>query len=346
MRNTFSEHISRGSGHVLIGTYLASYVMLQYSGVFGPVPAALMHVLHQWPALTGVAAFVLHGLAWGAARWSGHELSGGLRKRVTLSGLAYLGLLLVGAGILLSSVTRFEGSMALSEGQEASLTLEAYEAGTLYQRKFSKVPSGTLLVQEVEPFPPDKSSSRGVHGATVLYRAAGGGEPRAFRIHSLLPARQDGFTFTTGSAGFAPHVFLFDRSGTRIDDFYAVMQLQPAGAEDAFRFDGIIPHTFFLRYYPNASLVPDAAGAARAKSGPVFRVRIARNLDVVANQYAAPDETVFFDKLILSVGDVRKWIEVQVVRDPGMYLVWPGMLLTLCSAAVIAVRRFAGKAGK
>jgi len=53
---------------------------------------------------------------------------------------------------------------------------------------------------------------------------------------------------------------------------------------------------------------------------------------------------VFFDKLIFSAGDIRKWVEVRIVRDPGMYLVWPGIALLLCYPIAIVVRRYTRKA--
>jgi hypothetical protein len=337
MRRSFLPRYAGRPAHTLIGTYLLSALLVQYAGLFGPASGSLMQVLHRPPVLAGIAAFLVNGTVWGLAAWSAERPSGPRRTRITPFGLAYAGLLLIAAGILLGSATRFEGRLALTEGQEAALASDGFEAGTLTLRKFSRAPGGSLLL---------RSAGEGMQGADVLYRPAGGGEAREFRIRSLLPAWNAGYRFTIRSAGFAPHVFLIDRNSIVIDDFYAVLQLSPAGAEDSFRFDGIIPHTFFLRYYPEASLAPDAAGAARAASEPLFHVRIARNLDIVANQYAAPGEAVRFDKLVLSLEDMRKWVEVQVVRDPGMYLLWPGMLLTLGGAAAIAVRRRSGGAGK
>jgi hypothetical protein len=184
----------------------------------------------------------------------------------------------------------------------------------------------------VDAFPPGRAAAGAARRASVLHRRAGGGEPRLLRLRPLLPAWAAGYRFTARSAGYAPHVSLFTRQGVKIDEFYAVLQLVPAGTEDSFRFDGTIPHTFFMRYYPDASLAPADAGAARPAAGPVFRLRVARNLDVVANQYAAPGEMIYFDRLVLSVDDVRTWVEVQVIHDPGMYLVWPGVVLALCAA--------------
>lgn len=343
MRKFFMKFLAGGAGHALIGTYLGSYVLLQYSGFFGPRPGSIMRVLHQWPALAAVAGFVLYGLARGYTHRFAKEAPGHIRKNFTLTRFAYLGIMLCGAGILLSSLTRFEGRLALAEGQEVTLAMESFDAGTLYQRKFSKVPQGSLMVREIEQF---LWKHPGMQVAKVRYRNAGSGASRELRIYPVLPGFVDGNTLTIKAAGYSPHVFLFDRSGDVIENFYAVLQLSPAGAEDSFRFDGIIPHTFYLRYYPDVSLLPDRPDASRIKSGPLFRVRIARNLDIVADTYAAPDETVFFDKLIFSAGDVRKWVEVQIVRDPGMYLIWPGLLLLICSSTAIVFRKPARKAEK
>ena len=63
MRRIFREFISGGAGYPLIGVYLATYVLLQYSGLFGPRPGGVMRVLHHAPSLAGVAALMLYGTA-------------------------------------------------------------------------------------------------------------------------------------------------------------------------------------------------------------------------------------------------------------------------------------------
>jgi hypothetical protein len=343
MRKIFKELMSDGTGYPLIGMYLATYVLLQYSGLFGPRPGSVMRVLHHAPSLAGVAALMAYGIAWGYRNRSGPEAPGRRRASSTLARLAYVGMMLCGAGIMLSSLTRFEGSLALTEGQEVSLAAESFDVGTLYRRRFSRVPQGTLVAGQIKQVLFSSGKYEGTSGAIVLYRKAGG-DPRILRINSLFPVVHDGNTLAVDAVGYAPHVFLFDRGGATIDNFYAVLQLLPAGTEDMFRFEGSIPHTFYMGYYPDVSLVPDVAQRSPVKAGPLYKVRIARNLDIVANQYAAPGETVFFDKLIFSAGDIRKWVEVRIVRDPGMYLMWPGIALLLCYPIAIVVRRYTRKA--
>ncbi|MBI5103367.1 MAG: hypothetical protein HZB33_16270 [Nitrospirae bacterium] len=313
------------------GVYLASYILLQYSGLPGPRPENIMRVLHTWPAMTGVAALLLAGVSRSYALRSGQDSAVPGGGRFTRGRLSLWGMLLFGAGLLLSSLTRIEGSVTLSEGQEVSLSSGGFDSGTLYRRSFSKEPEGSLLVAEVSQFISDKGRAKRMYEAGALYSGTGKG-PLDLRLNSLYPRFAGGFMFEIKDAGYSPHVFLFDPAGNMIDNFYAVLQLSPPGAEDSFRFDRIIPHTIYLKYYPEASLFPDAAAASGIKSGPLFKVRIARNLDVVADRYAAPDDAVYFDKLVFSAGDMRKWVEVRIVRDPGIYLLFPGVILMVIGA--------------
>jgi hypothetical protein len=332
MRNV----ISSGAGFPLIGIYLATYIALQYSGLFGPRPDNIMRVLHQWPSLAGIVGLVLYGGVWGFMRGPGNGPPDVRFKRFAPFRYAYLGSILFTAGILLSSLTRFESRMILPEGQAVPLASGNIMAGTLYSRIFSNRPQ---VVSEVKQYLSDKGKRRGIQRATLLYRKSGSREPRELRAYSLIPTCHDGYTITIQDSGYSPNVFLFNQGGNVIENFYALLQLAPTGVEDFFRFEKTIPHTFYLRYYPDVSEVQSVAEASRIKSGPVFRVRIARNLDIVADRYVSPDEPVPFDALVFAAGDVKNWVEVQIVRDPGMYLVWPGIFLMICSVLAGVFRR-------
>ncbi len=336
--NRFIQGLSGKVGLAFIGGYLVAYVLLQYSGLFAPRPENIIRTLHHWPALAGAAAFVLSGMAGIYTSLFVRDEACPSSGNIILSSIAFLGIMLFGAGILLSSLTRFEGIITLSEGQEVSLTAESFDAGTLYRRSFSDMPEGSLLLSEVSQFISDEGKSHGMNAAGLFYRNGRTNEPLELRLSAVFPRFADGVFFRIKDAGYSPRFFLFDLSGNMIEDFYAVLQLSPPGAEDAFRFDKIIPHTFYVRYYPEISLFPDKSDASGIKSGPVFKVRIARNLDIVADQYAAPDDAIYFDKLILSAGAVKKWVEVKVARDPGMYMMWPGVILMFSGPLLLLIK--------
>ncbi|MDH4161412.1 MAG: hypothetical protein OEW15_01820 [Nitrospirota bacterium] len=326
---------------VLITTvsYLAGYVLLRYSGLFSLPPENIFRALHAWPALLGAGMLVLVGAAGLAALRSraGEDpirLSGNLA-----AGAGWLGLLLIGAGIVTSSFTRFEGSVTLHESQEAALAATVYDAGTLYRRRFSREPNGGILMEAVAPFPQAGGPVVRGFSAEARLRKDPASPPRALKIGSLFPAMADGFLFRIAEAGYSPHLFLFDLSGNSLLDIYAIMRLYPPGAEDSFRFDKIIPHTFYLRYYPDVSLLSSATGTVGIRSGPAYEVRIVRNLDLLADRYAAPDELIRFDSLFLSVGDSRRWVRITIVRDPGMVLLLAGLVLTILRAISLGIRR-------
>jgi len=323
----------------LAAWYLAAYVMLQYSGLFGPLPEGLMRTLHQWPALAGIAVLMAGSIAALSSRFiaSGNRADSGMRLSISRL-ILYFGLLIAGTGIFVSSLTRFEASLILTEGQEGSTAKEQLDASKLYIRKLAQFPAEALSMAEVSPFFAGDGKPLRHLQAKVMFRDLKNPGGLELRLDSFIPKAIGGFFYWVGDAGYAPHYRLFDANGNFIDDAYAVLNISPPGREDSFRLF-LIPHTFYLRYYPDAAMVPDKKGIPEGRKGPLYRVRVARNLDLIVNTYVAQDDMIQVDALQLSFGDMKKWAEIRIVRDPGLYLLLPGLFMMVVGGIVLSFRR-------
>jgi hypothetical protein len=315
--------------------YLAAYAVMQWSGLFGLPPSGIMQLVHRGPVIAGIIVLMTGSTAMllevlrSPAQGDRRPLS-----RVFL----HSGLLIACAGVLASGLMRFEGSIILSEGQDARVTRADLDPAAVSAGRFASWPEEQIRVLEVSPFFPEKGAPVRGKRAHLFCRDREHPGGREAAISSLLPTLIEGFSHQIGAVGYSPHFVLFSQNGAVIEDGYAVLDLYPPGAEDFFRVPQI-PHTFYLRYYPDASLIRDAGTAVGGTKGPLFKVRIARNLDLIDNQYVSPYALMPVDSLVLSLQDVKRWVEIRIVRDPGYVLLFPGLFLTTAGCLALAIER-------
>lgn len=325
--------------------FLAVYVLMQSSGLFGLPSGGIMRILHQWPALAGTSVLIAASVAaLIAERRSAEQRSGRFLLRVLL----HCGLIMAGLGIVLSSLTRFEGSLVLAEGQEGQAAIDGtFDPSTFYTRRFSRWPDENLAVLGIAPLSPSPTVNAFFQRkALVLCRDRKHPAGREVTVYSAIPTLIRGYSYRIVGVGYSPHVQLFDATGNAINDGYVVMDLYPPGSEDYFRLPQI-SHTVSVRYYPDAAMVKDQAGALAGKTGPVFKVRVSRNLDLVENRYVSPNELVSFDEHALLLLDVKPWVEIRIILDPGLYLVIPGLIMAAAGALALVLRKTRkGKEGR
>ncbi len=314
--------------------YLAAYGTMQASGLFGPPPSGIMKLVQQWPFLAGVIVLMVGSVM--ELTTAGKERA--VTARRPLAGvLLYGGLLVAGTGVLVSSGTRFEGSITLAEGQEGRVARGEIDPSSFSAGRFSSWPEANLAILNVSPFFSEKGTPNAGKQAVLLWkdrRTPGG---REVSITSLKPRMIGGSFSWIAQAGYSPHCQLFNANGNLIDDGYAVLDLYPPGSEDFFRLPEL-PHTYYVRYYPDASMVRESDAPA-GRTGPLYRVRVVRNLDLVADVYVSPNELVPFDDHALMLLDVRRWVEIRIVNDPGLFLLVPGVALAVAGAVIMAVGR-------
>jgi hypothetical protein len=312
--------------------FLAAYALLQASGLFGPPSPGIIRTAHRWPALCAIAAIVAVSAAELHAALKG---SGGLSLRSLPQVLLHCGLLIAGLGLVVSSLTRFEVNLTLAEGQEAYAGRDGLDPAAVYARTFSPWPDETIAVREVHPFFSEKGRPRYEKNALVRFTRRGGTGGREQLLSSLIPHMIGRFFYQISDVGYAPHFQLFDGDRRLIEEAYVVMNLYPPGSEDLFRVNEV-PHTFSLRYYPDASLISGKDARAAGKTGPLYKLRIGRNLGLIVNDYASPYEYLPVDALTLSLQDVKPWVEVRIVSDAGLFLIVPGALLAAAGGLVAA----------
>ncbi len=309
--------------------FIACYVFLMTTGIFSPYPRGVMKTLHNYTALFALLVLLVSV----CARVIMSFKAGDKRRRYL-----YCGFLMIIAGIFVSSLTRFEGRMILAEGQIISGDRSDYMPETLYLRKFAAPPRIAIELNSVTPL--FKKGGKGLWYVSAEGKYHGANSRGKFNINSLVPVLLDGTSYTVKNFGYAPKCFITGPSGDVMNDAYSIMKLFPPDAEDSFRLLSR-PHTFYLRYYPEG-LTGSGASESAQKKGPLYKLRVARNLDILFNGYVPPNENIDMDSISVSIVDIKKWVEVLAVRDYGIYLIVPGIVMVIISGIWSVWRRKPG----
>ncbi|MBI5640914.1 MAG: hypothetical protein HZA17_10860 [Nitrospirae bacterium] len=308
--------------------FIVTYVCLGLSGIFSSVPSSLMKILHKPPALIGllfllVIIFVRLLIFAKARSTAGQNGVSGI--------LFYMGIILTIIGILVSSQMRFEGRIYLPEGESFSGDARGYIEGSVYAGKRSFPPAMKLHMTNISPFFRGGRFGSGSIASELLYTGVGNKYEKKMKINSAVPVLADGVFFRIRSFGYAPFYRLTDSSGKLLDEAYPMLRLFPPGAEDSFRVEKQ-PYTFYMKYYPDRAVIRDKKiPIPEQGKGGLYKLRVARNLEVVFNGYVVPNEIYQVDSTYISFEDLRKWAEIEIVKDYGIFMIAPGLLMIFVS---------------
>jgi len=280
-----------------LGAWLVVTAWLGWTGLVDTDGGGFRDAFYGWPFIAGVtlsAGLVLGGLRTGSAR-----------RRLLVAVL----LLAAAGGLAVGRLAGFSGDLVLTEGQIVRGRPGDYQPGSLSRGPYAEEPGLEIRLDRVLPGPPLRAElSLHLRGeGRVREGLELGTGPRLLPGGTLVRIRQ---------WGYAPAVRLRDSDGKVLDEAYVALLLRPAGREDSFRF--LTPHTFALRY------TPGTGGAAGR-----YRVRIARNKDLVVDEIVEEGGSVAFDDAVLELGEPRRWIRLAVLRDPGAPVAVLAALLAL-----------------
>lgn len=324
------------SDELLLGlcVFIAGFMLLQVSGMTALAPDGAMQALHRPPALAAVALLCIQGALRTAVLMKDRAAAATAGGRMTPALLFHLGLILATAGILLSSFTRFEGTMVLAEGQVSGRDGVGYSEGSVSLRKFAVWPDVEIEMLDIKPT--FYRSGRSLWNVTAQMRLGSRKWTKATTIscNSLFPSFIAGTLMRVTNFGYAPHYQISDPSGEVLDEAYAILKLFPPGSEDSFSMT-FLPITFYVRYFPDGIPWKEKSPASDDRPpGPAYLLRASRNLDLILYTSAlAPAEKASIGPEMISLLDVVRWAEIRIVRDSGLFLLLPGGCVALAAVA-------------
>lgn len=323
------------SDGLFLGLYvfLAGFVLISVSGFRTAGSGGAMRILHTVPALVASGILLVHAFARMIIFLTAPKQEGrGAPLRLAGIYISF-GCALMAAGIIISSLTRFEASMVLTEGQDFGDGGAGYTEGSVYSRRFSNPPDMKITMLQVTPALYNNGRDVLNLKAQFGYENRLSGNKKILYCNSLVPLFADGIFFRASNFGYSPHYRISSPAGEVLDEAFIIMKLFPPGSEDSFRIP-IMPETFYLRYYPEGSRIQkDTITSAGERQGAFYQLRIARNLDlIVPSRPVAAGEQVGMGPMLISFDEPRRWVKIKVVKDAGLYFLGPGIFIALATA--------------
>ena len=264
------------------------------------------------------------------------------RAGVWGSFLFHASILMILAGVALSTLMSFEASIALTEGQAFDQRTDRF--GVQKADSWYVPPSAPLRFRLIRVVPDYE-----VNGATTtasIVEATPDAASARFPVHINRGLRLAGRPLHQGwQTGYSPQVVVETADGTRLIEGYvrlaALARSKNTRHQDFVKIPGRNMRVEF-------ELWPDAVyrdGVYRSKStalrNPVLHVQIYENDKLALDQFLTLGETATTDGLTARFPDVRRWSQLDVADDPGPVVLMAGSLLASIGLALrlLCVRR-------
>jgi hypothetical protein len=303
---------------LMAALYAISFIAIEWLGVFSAQPTYLRGILSFWLVLvSSLAVLVLLFVSVVVNR----------SRMVRAHWLGVFSVVLMVAGIWIMRLTDFGINVVLTEGQVYE-TQEHRSLGLLYAGMISPVPKFRLKLDKV-------TLDADQHEAVDRMRAVGklrlllpgGTSPSEITLTQGMPKIHNRIFLKVKSYGYSLR-YAIKKTGKILDSDFISMRLYPPGNEDYFRL--LSPHTFYVRYYPGHQ----EDGVERP-----LKVKIARNKDILFNEYTDLGDVIRFEDAEISFEEMRKWVEVSIRRNWGELIALAGLGLGCISAAMLILRR-------
>jgi len=324
-----------------LGVFAAGSLLIRLVGVFSPVSDGFGQALHAPVVLIAAVALGIQALLRLITQTIGWLPGGASEGHDRLRIASNLGVLLLATGILLSSLTRFEGTVVLAEGQMFGSGGVGYLDGSVHSSWYADPPDMKIMMTQVIPSFYNHGRSYWDVNALLDYRNQTTGITKPASVHALFPSLLDGLLFQVSDFGYSLRYQLSGPAGAVIDEAYVILKSFPPGAEDSFSLS-TSPNIFYVKYYPDGAPATEGSSPkGNGKTGPVFALRVTRVMDLVSpSRLLAPGEKALLGQESISFVDAVPWAEVRVVRDYGVYLMLPGICMLV---GVIVVRLWRGR---
>lgn len=238
----------------------------------------------------------------------------------------HLGFLIILGGVIMSSLTRFSGTLLLAEGQETPLLSRNLMEVSRKPMLAYELPGVGVFLERFKAdirgnvFPVDYTAD------VVVFDAARRAVAKPIKVNQAV--KHEEVSMLLRDYGFAPQLVLRDRRGKILGDAFFNLKKRRAGVRDSVRFpktDVVVDTRFFPDYNLTSSVVPRSPAIAvevKKKGSPVFKGLLRRG------------ESVKFNGMTLGFPSLRYWAYFQVTRDLGLAVVFWGFVISFVGLVI------------
>lgn len=319
---------------ILLTLTLAGYIIIEKIGIFRLEPASHRQIFHSIPIKALSILFVINALT-GLIFFSVDKK---LRHKLGFI-FFFLSIFLFVTGLWVSVYTRFEGRSFVTEGGSFTAFISEYIPQTLHMPKKNRLPKVGLTILKLIPEPSEDMRKMEKVTADILYSSSTTKMIHNGKLSSSWPFISDWTFMRITDFGYSVKYSSQDLNEIEQEKRYLNMKLFPSGAEEHFEAM-FLGYVFYVRCYPDYVKNNGNPGSLSAyPRNPVFNLRIVRNKDIVFNGLLKPTEKVRFDNQVISLSDVKMWVEISFVRDPGLPVIAVGLVLMMTGVVLMFMRR-------
>lgn len=129
--------------------------------------------------------------------------------------------------------------------------------------------------------------------------------------------------------GFAPRYEIVDPQGRVLETAFAKLNVFPPGQRD-FLVPEHFPYRVYLEVYPDAELSKDeVSNRTMNLTRPVLVASVYRGHLAIASRPLRLGESLTLEGVSLRFPEISVWGEFSYVRDPGVPLIFAGMLMAI-----------------
>ena len=255
-----------------------------------------------------------------------HSRQTSLKVRYIGSVVFHFALVVVIAGVVLHGLYRYDGVMALTEGQTAYDAPEAYFRefqGPLARRSYQGF---SIRLDRVEPDYAVKTATTTAAILSLAYPGMSGIIPDTARTNR--PVKFAGYEIHYGQrTGFSPELVILDSTGRTVFRSFIRLAVQEREGRKVFA-DLYTPPGF------GRTVEIKVEAAADDPADAVYELIIRRGDEVRFGGRVTGRDTVTVDGYQVMVPRLRRWCYLNVVSNPFLDVVFAGFWLVLAGMAV------------
>jgi hypothetical protein len=326
-----------GSRQVLMFLIMTSvlYLVIETAGLFRAEPASTREILHSTPARVISILFAVNSVIASVFVIFSKAVK---RKAAVL--LFLLSIPVMVAGLWTSMYTRFEGKAIRSQGQVFNAFRSDYVPRSLYRMRYSLLPSVGMHFGEPEiTHSADMKEIEKIEAVISYAGRTTGGKILGGRLSSRWPMISDWTLIQITDFGYEIKYTLMSPGEDVLEKRYFDMKLFPIGSEGSIE-PAFLGYVFYVRCYPDYVEKDEHADTLSLYvKNPACNLRIVRNKDIVFNGILKPEKKLRFDNYVISLTELRPWIEVTLTRDLGLPVTAGGMLIMIIGAPLMVRRK-------
>ncbi len=282
---------------VFIVAFGAVFYLVERAGLFGGKSSSHLEILYSKPVLlASVVLFILIGIA--AIR--------NIKRHALKEWSGIIAVVLIVSGLWISYLTRVSFEVVLTEGQTYTSSTDSSIISSLYSGRLAKIPDFSIRLKSLAPEFSKKGNKINKLRGSFIISKKGDDHTKMIIKSGGLPRYISGMLLSIKDFGYSPRYVLKMQNGRILDSAFVYLSLFPHGNEDYFRL--LSPLTYYLRYYPKGN---------EDNGQPVYRLRIARNKDLLVDREVKPDEEVTYENAKISFPEVRRWTKLVIRQDSG-----------------------------